>query len=137
MSFREQSAWISLVLILLVFGPYFWLVGRALHGEIHVHAGVQFALIAVFVVLEIVVHVAVALQSPRDARAPKDEREDLIDLRATRTAFYVLLLGALASIFTMHLRVNVWTMSQCVLFAVVAAELVKFASQIVYFRRGV
>ncbi len=67
---------------------------------------------------------------------PKDERETLIDLKATRTAFYVLFGGALFSIFTMHFRVNVWMLSQFVLFSIVVAELVKFARQIVLFRRG-
>ena len=136
MSFREKSAWISFVLIVLVFGPYFWLVGRSLMGGEHVHGGTQFALILLFVVLEIVIHIAIAVQSPRDARAPKDEREDLIDLRATRIAFYVLFGGALLSIFTMHFRVTVWILSQFVLFSIVIAELVKFASQIAFFRRG-
>ena len=136
MSFREKSAWISFVLIVLVFGPYFWLVGRQLMGGAHVHGGTQFALIALFFVLEVVVHVAIAVRSPRDARAPKDEREDLIDLKATRAAFYVLFGGALMSIFTMHFRVTVWIMSQFVLFSIVIAELVKFSRQIVLFRRG-
>ena len=85
MSFREKSAWVSLILILLVFGPYFWLVGRSFAGIGHVHAGTQFALITLFVVLEIVVHIAIAIQSPRDARAPKDEREILrIGLQQTQ-----------------------------------------------------
>jgi hypothetical protein len=137
MSFREKSAWISLVLILAVFGPYFWFVGRALAGQAHVHGGTQFALILLFVILEIVVHIAVAARSPRDANAPMDERENLIDLKATRTAFYVLFGGALLSIFTLHFPVNVWTLSQFVLFSIVIAELVKFGSQIVLFRRGV
>ena len=136
MSFREKSAWISVVLIVLVFGPYFWLVGRSFAGVGHVHAGTQFALITVFIVLEIVVHIAIAIQSPRDARAPKDEREILIDLRATRTAFYVLFGGALFSIFTMHFRLNVWQISQMMLLSIVVAELVKFGRQIVLFRRG-
>ena len=134
MSFREKSAWISLVLILLVFGPYFWLVGRSFTGGEHVLAGSQFGLIVVFIVLEIVVNIAI--QSPRDAQAPIDEREDLIDLRATRVAFYVLFGGALMSIFTMHFRLTVWMLSQCVLFTIVIAELVKFSSQIVFYRRG-
>ena len=136
MSFREKSAWISLVLIVLVFGPYFWLVGRSFTGGEHVHAGTQFGLIVLFIVLEIVVHIAIAIQSPRDAQAPIDEREDLIDLRATRMAFYVLFGGALMSIFTMHFRLTVWMLSQCVLFTIVIAELVKFSSQIVFYRRG-
>jgi hypothetical protein len=137
MSFREKSAWVSLILIVLVFGPYFWLVGRTFAGMGHVHAGTQFALITLFVILEIVVHIAIAIQSPRDARAPKDEREILIDLRATRVAFYVLFGGALMSIFTMHFRVTVWILSQFVLFSIVIAELVKFASQILFYRRGI
>jgi hypothetical protein len=136
MSFREKSAWISVGLILLVFGPYFWLVGRSVAGVGHVHGGTQFALILLFVVLEIVLHVAIAAQSPRDARAPKDEREHLIDLKATHTAFYVLFGGALLSIFSMHFRVTLWMLSQFVLFSIVVAELVKFARQIVLFRRG-
>jgi len=136
MSFREKSAWISVVLIVLVFGPYFWLVGRSFAGVGHVHAGTQFALITVFIVLEIVVHIAIAIQSPRDARAPKDEREILIDLRATHMAFYVLFVGALFAIFTMHFRFNVWQLSQMMLLAIVVAELVKFGRQIVLFRRG-
>jgi hypothetical protein len=136
MSFREKSAWISLILIVLVFGPYFWLVGRSVAGAGHVHAGTQFALITLFIVLEVVLHIAIAVQSPRDARAPRDEREILIDLRATRAAFYVLFVGALFSIFTMHFRTTVWMLSQFVLLSIVVAELVKFASQIVIFRRG-
>lgn len=136
MSFREKSAWVSLILIVLVFGPYFWLVGRSFAGVAHVHAGTQFALIMLFVVLEIVVHIAIAMQSPRDARAPKDEREILIDLMATRTAFYVLFAGALSSIFTMHFRLTVWQLSQLVLLSIVVAELVKYGRQIAFFRRG-
>ena len=70
MSFREKSAWISFVLIVLVFGPYFWLVGRSVMGGAHVHGGTQFGLILLFVILEIVVHIAIAIQSPSDAQAP-------------------------------------------------------------------
>jgi hypothetical protein len=137
MSFREKSAWISLVLIVAVFGPYFWKVGRAFAGAGHVRVGTQFALITVFVLLEIVLQAAIAIRAPREARAPKDEREDVIDMKATRLAFYVLLGGAVVSIFALHLRINVWVMSQCVLFSIVVAELVRFTSQVIYFRRGV
>jgi len=136
MSFREKSAWISLILIVLVFGPYFGRVALALAGKTHVHAGTQFALITVFVLLEIVLHVAVAVRSPREARAARDEREDLIDLRATRTAFYVLLAGVLIAIFTLHFPVNVWMLSQFVLFSAVVAQLMRFSNQIRLFRRG-
>ena len=47
-----------MVLIMAVFGPYFWQVGRALAGQTDVHGGTQFGLILLFIVLEIVVHIA-------------------------------------------------------------------------------
>ena len=98
----------------------------------------QLALVVGFVVLEIVLHVAIAIQSPRDARAPKDERERLISLKATHIAYFVLLGGTLLSLFAhWHLGWGAYATTQHVLLAVVAAELVKFASQIVFYRRGV
>lgn len=139
MSFREKSAWISFVLILVFFGAYFTRV-----------AGVVFAghsargLIALFVAsvgglvgLEVLLHIALTVQSPREARTPKDERERLIELRATRIAFPVLLVGALAALGTLHLPASKWEMGQAVLFAIVLAELVKFGAQVVYYRRSV
>jgi hypothetical protein len=136
MSFREKTAWISVILLVALFGPYFGQVALAMAGKAHVHGGTQFALIAVFVTLEIVLRLAISAQSPRDARAPRDEREDLIDMRATRTAFYILLGGVLAAIFTLHFPVSRWMLSQFVLFAVVMSELARFGGQIRMFRRG-
>ncbi len=98
---------------------------------------IEVGLLIAFVLLEIVLHVAVAMQAPGDARAPKDEREWLIEMRSTRVAFQVLVVSALAGVGLMHLTRSVWAMGQHFLFAVVVAELVKFGTQIVYFRRGV
>ena len=139
MSFREKSAWISFVTILLVFGAYFWNVVRVLGGQVDYGAAfkVEVGLLVAFVVIEIVLHIAIALQAPDEARAPRDEREWLIEMRATRVAFQVLVVGALAGVGMIHLTRSVWAMSQVVLLAVVMAQLVKFGGQIVYFRRGV
>lgn len=138
MSFREKSAWISALSILGVFIPFFWNSYRQFTGAVDSHTAVStaFGLLALFVVLEIVLHVAIALQSPREARSPKDERERAIELRATFVAFQVLVVGALLGVWSIHLTSRAWVIQQVVLFAVVAAELVKFTLQIVLFRRG-
>ena len=88
MSFREKSAWISFVTILLVFVPFFWNSYRQFRGEIagREAVGTAFTLLLAFVVLEIVLHVILAIRAPREARSPRDEREQLIDMRATRVA---------------------------------------------------
>jgi hypothetical protein len=139
MSFREKSAWISFVLLLVVFGAYFWSVGSVLEGGIEYETGlmVQIGLIIAFVVLEIVLHLAIVVQAPSEARAPRDERERLIEMRSTRIAFHVLVLGALGCVGLMHITRSAWAIGQHVLLAIVVAQLVRFGAQIVYFRRGV
>ena len=137
MSFREKSAWISLTCFVTVFGLYFWYFTRVLLGldDRALAPSRFFYLILVLVVAEIVLHIVIAISSPKDARTPKDEREQLIDLKAARVGFRVLLVGALVSIATMHHGAGVWVMSNSVLLAVVVAELAKFTTQIVLYRR--
>jgi len=137
MSFREKSAWITFVLILVFFGVYFTRVAAVIFAG-HSARGLStlfFVLVGSLIGLEVVLHLALAVQSPREARTPKDERERLIELRATRIAFPVLLVGAFAAIGMLHLPAGRWEMAQAVLFAIVVAELVRFGAQIVYFRR--
>jgi hypothetical protein len=137
MSFREKSAWISFVLIATGSAIYFWNViqvslGRTKPGgQFHLFFGLVGALIA----LEVILHVVVALQAPGDARAPKDERDRLIQLKAARNAFYVLLPAAFGAIGTMHLGADVEDMAHTVLAGIVLAELVRFGSQIRLYRR--
>jgi uncharacterized membrane protein len=137
MSFREKSSWISLLSLLGVFVPFFWNSYRQFTGQLDAGSavGVAFVLLALFVLLEIVLHAAIAIQSPREAQTPKDERERLIEMRATRIAFHVLITGALAGVAVIHLRNSAWLMQQVVLFAIVLAEVVKFGLQVALYRQ--
>jgi len=140
MSFREKSAWISLICLLVVFGSYFGYIGMVLAGMARNRFGLFLMMALAFILAEIALHVAMASRSPRHARTPRDEREQLIELKATRTAFYVLLTSAFLSIGTAHVRLvdqddHLWLMMQAILFSVVLAEAVKFAREIVLFRR--
>jgi hypothetical protein len=139
MSFREKSAWISFVTILVVFGAYFWNIVRITAHRIDNHTGfvISIGLISAFVLLEIALHVIAVMQSPKEAQAPRDEREQLIQLKATNVAFWVLMACALACVGMLHVTRNAWQITQHVLLAVVVAALVKSGVQIMYFRRGV
>jgi len=137
MSFREKSAWISFVLI-FIFGAM-WLrnVIRVEFFGLHQDPMKFFFVILVgLVAAEIGLHIAIAIQSPREARTPKDERERLIDLKASRIAFYVLTVGALASIGTLHLPdSNRFMMAQAMMGSIIIATLTRFAVQIALYRR--
>jgi hypothetical protein len=137
MSFREKSAWISFVSIAVVFGVYAWNSHQVFAPELTTAAKVAVLLLAAFVLLEVLLHVAVALKTPGDALARRDERERLIEMKATHMAFQVLVIGALASAGLMYVTRSAWAIGQHVLLAVVVAELVRFGGQILYYRRGV
>ena len=86
MSYREKSAWISFVcLLLLTLGVF-----HSQHVHTHDAQGndvisplhLALAIFGGFLVLQVVLHLIVAALSPKDARTPKDERERFIELRA-------------------------------------------------------
>ena len=139
MSFREKSTWISFVLLLAISIPFFYQGVRIESGRTSSEASFHLflALVIVFIVGEIVLHAIIAMQSPRDARAPKDERERLIDLKATRVAFFVLMTGALLVIVMVHFPVDRLEILQALLLSVVVAELTMLGARIVYYRRAV
>ena len=84
MSFREKSAWISFICVLIFGGLYGWHYIRVEYFHAPENpVKYVFTAIAAIVALEVALHVAIAMQSPGEARTPKDERERLIDLRAS------------------------------------------------------
>ena len=102
------------------------------------------------IVVEVVLAIAVAASSARAANSPADERERLIGLRATRVAYailsvgvvFVALAGPAAAVGGPHVLKDptqdmVLIMANGVLFALVAAELVRSAAEVIGFRRGV
>ena len=139
MSFREKSTWISFVLLLAISVPMFLQFIRIERGGASSEASfhIFLALVVGFILGEVVLHAIIVIQSPRDARAPKDERERLIDLKAMRVAFFVLMTAALLVIVMVHFPVNRFEILQALLLAVVVAELTMLGARIVYYRRDV
>jgi hypothetical protein len=140
MSFREKTAWITLIalivtsLLFVLHAPR----GLTLAPEPSLFSlHVLLLSIATFVVIEIVAIVIVRLRSPRDAKIPLDERERLIVLKAGSIAWYVLAASSLGSVFvTIHLGANEFGLAYCVLASVVLSLMVNYAARIVYYRRG-
>jgi hypothetical protein len=138
MSFREKSAWITL-LLLLAFGVYFVEIAKPLLGFAAPasYFPLFLLLVAAMVIVEIALHVCIAVRSPQDARAPRDERERAITQRATARAYFWLLAGAFAAIGSIHLGASTVMLAHCVLFAIWIAELARHASLLYYYRHGV
>ena len=135
MSFREKTAWISLLSISGIYAFYFWSVVHATPRGGFQFGGLLETVIALAVV-QTVLTVAVAILAPKEAKAPRDEREKLIDLRATRFAYAVLAGGIACACFFGAFNPPIIFNPNALLFVLVAAEILRSGCQIVQYRRG-
>lgn len=138
MPFREKSAWITLVTTVIVYGAYFALVvPRIVAGTL---GGLEFvgwlsAAIFAIVVLQAGLTIIAAVTDPRGAREPRDEREEMIALRANRAGFYTLEVGGFFAIVSLFWWNSAAVMANGVFFAIVLAEGVRAAFQIFDYHR--
>jgi len=137
MSFREKSAWVSLLAYAGVYGYYFWVLSGVMaagqattfrFGDLLVRLMVLLAIIELALQL-------IALRAPREAQLPADESERLITLKATRIAFHVVMTGAATICAAIALGAPSFYTTNGLFLAIVVAEVVRHASQVVYFRR--
>jgi hypothetical protein len=135
MSFREKSAWISVLSMSGIYGFYFWSVVRAKSQAGGYRVGLLETIIAL-VVLQIVLTVAVAIFSPREAKAPRDERDKLIELRAMRVAYAGLATSVALACFFGTFDPPILFNTNALLFILVTAEIMRSACQILQYRRG-
>jgi hypothetical protein len=132
MSFRERSAWIALFANVGVYAVYFaYVATHAWDGW-----GPLVTATAALIVVQVVLSIIAAVANPADAAARTDERDRLIDLSASRAAFHTLQAGA----FLAFCALLVWPahprlLAQGVLAAMVTAEVVRSAWQVVAYRR--
>lgn len=122
MSFRYKSALLSLVSMALVYGWFFATLMLHKFGGRHFSpiASLGGAILALAVV-QIIGHIFIAGTSSDKYGAP-DERERAFDRRATMVGYYVLIVGALAAIGTLHLGFSAPDVGHAVLLAVIFAE---------------
>lgn len=139
MSFREKSAWISLLTYLAAYGYYFWIIaGSAAAGQAHTFpfGRLLVNVMCLLVVVEVVLQAGVALSKPGEAQAPQDEREKLIALKSTRAAFHVVMIGAATGAGAVALGVPAFYTANVIFLGIVLAEVVRFAGQVIQFRMG-
>lgn len=139
MSFREKIAWVSLAGIAIAFAPYFALVAayRGPAAVFPIYSGGL--LVAVTIMTTIIValgSIGAALTNVKDANAPADERDRDIARRASAAGYRVLmplLFFALASVF---LGLGTAALANAVLGAIVVAEVVRCATEVILYRKG-
>jgi hypothetical protein len=130
MTFREKSAAASLTLVALTFAAFgAWAVQQS-HTTGEMLIGLV-AAIVVQIVLQIIAHIVFAVQGRREAA---DERDREVGQRAQRNAYWVLMTAVWVPLGLAVAGIGGQTMIAALMGAIVLAELVRFASQLVYYR---
>lgn len=138
MSFREKTAWLTLIAIIVV-SLMFWHHAPPTF-EASTHHWAMKALwvsLGTYLVIEVVGFLVLRFRNAREARVPRDERERLIDLKATRVAYHAYVLGSFGGMYLMLHMVGAGpgTIGLVVVVAFVFSQLARHAARIVYYRR--
>jgi len=144
MSFREKTAWITLVTILVCFGAYY---GAIISGMLRQTSwqAFHFGIMAIvgLVLLQVALNLAALLATPRDSRSASDERELMIHARSHVIGYYVLMIGMAGTLIVTHLPMRGQSLVDLIVrivnvggAAMVCAALSVAIAQIVMLRRG-
>jgi len=136
MPFREKSAWISLLSVSGICGVYFLSVIHAGPQAGGFRFGSLLETIVALVVVQAVLTIAAAILKPIEAKAPRDERERLIELKATRVAYSGLATGIALACFFGSFNPPIVFNTNALLFVLVTAELLRSGCQIIQYRRS-
>lgn len=138
MSFREKSAWVMAAVVGLAGLYYLDLVletSRAIGETAPPAAAIAFVMLVV--IGSIVVQVALAIASPREAGAPADEREKMIEYRAGHWSGILLGAGLVTALGHYLFFGDGNLLFHAALGALIVAQLAEYGLAILYFRRGV
>jgi hypothetical protein len=138
MSFREKSAWLMALLMTAAGLYYLYIVreaSRAL-GETAPPA-IVIAFVILVVVSSVVAQVLLAVSSLKEANAPADERERLVQQRAGNWSGLILATGAVSSLGHFMVYSDGNMLFHLVMGSLIVAQIAEYAFQILLVRRSV
>jgi hypothetical protein len=153
MSFKEKSAWVSLLSTVCIFGYYFYSIIMLIGVPIEVakEAAMTYLIQAVIlsVVVEVIFHSLLAATNRRSADIEGDERDKTYEYKANSLGYSVLVVGVVLTLgkiiileynptWAEHSRVMQFPMqiAHILMFSFILSEIVRFGGQIYYYRRG-
>lgn len=131
---KEQFAWVWLSTMLVTYAAYFTSVFTI--GE--TTALTQIGLFAATTVVQVLVIGTVsAVIAVRHKGGPQsDERDQLIDQRATRAAYQVLICGMIVVGCLMPFNNSGWRIFHAAVFSIAVSEIVRHGLMVTMYRRG-
>ena len=137
MSFREKSAWL-MALLMAAAGLFYLHVVRGVshvRGET-VPSATVIGFVILVVICSVVAQIVLALSSPKEANAPADERERIVQQRAGNWSGLVLAAGAVFSLGHFMVYSDGIMLFHLVMASLIVSQIAEYAFQIVLVRRS-
>ena len=138
MPYKEKIAWLTLLAMVVTFGPYFTLVALDTSPATAMpdlpslwRLGIALGAQAVIVITG---HIILAMRNKEDAGLPADERDLAIAHRSMARAYYVLICGMILVGFVMPFESAGWSLINAALFMIALSELTHYGSIIAGYR---
>ncbi len=139
MPYREKTAWLALIAMLVTFAPYFTIVALNNRPAAALPDLRQLGIYAVtaiaFALITGLGHLYLRHRAPQEARTPPDERDRAIKNRSMSSAYVVLLTGMIIVGVIMPFNSGGWTIVHAALFTIVFAEIVHNGVAVLSYRR--
>ena len=153
MSFREKSIWISLISTLLIFGDYFLNIISlgGLPDEAGKAAALGLSLRATFliIIVEVIFQGMLAVGNRKAAELGADERDKLFEFKGNNFGYTLLVIGVFITLgMIVILELNPEFIAQfsvlkiplltahILLFSFILSEIVRFSTQLYFYRSG-
>jgi hypothetical protein len=139
MPYREKTAWLSLLAMVVTFGPYFTMIAMRSYPSEPLPNLRQLGLFAVTAIAQALLlgvgHLYLRRGSVLEARMPPDERDRAIQQRSVSSAHYVLIAGMILVGCVMPFTSSGWSIINAALFMIIAAEVVHYGVAVFSYRR--
>ena len=138
MSFSEKSVWLSIAIMLISYGIYWWIIaGQARSVPITevAYTGVMLASFGATIVTAILGHIMVAILSLKEADK-KDQRDHDINRYGEAIGYYVLSLAILVVLGLTMTKVAHFWIANAIHFSCVFASIWSSTVKLIGYRRG-
>ncbi len=140
LSFREKSIWTSLIVTLLIFGYYYFQAfsifsNAAIPNESLM--GLFVGVVVLTIVVQVVLQSVLAIANRKEAASASDERDTLIELKATRLAYFILAGGVWIAGISIFVLPSALITANIILFFFILAEIIGFSTRLFFYRRGI
>ncbi len=140
MTYKERTIWFTLISVIMIFGNYFFYAYKILLDSDEPNnsflLGIAIPALILFIVIQVGTQIILAIFNRKQAT---DERDRLIDLKASSTAYTILVIGVTLGVYGAFASSQFESplfVAHHFAFSFILAETGRYITQIWHYRRG-